>query len=106
MAEFPSVAWFYLLAIVIYQAVILSRDGQSIGKKALTISIVKVDTGKNGGFVPNVLLRLVVNGLLAFIPLYIFIDILFIFRSDRRCIHDFIAGTKVVDDKQRFMQFI
>ena len=59
-----------------------------MGKKALRIRIVKMDTGENGGFVPNVLLRLIVNGL---------VEILFIFRGDRCSIHDMIAGTQVVE---------
>ena len=59
-----------------------------MGKKALRIRIVKMDTGENGGFVPNVLLRLIVNGL---------VEILFIFRGDRCCIHDMIAGTQAVE---------
>ena len=40
---------------------LLSRDGQTLGKKALGIRIVKRDTGHNGGFVTNVLLRAVLN---------------------------------------------
>ena len=67
-----------------------------MGKKALGIRIVKMNTGKNCGFVPNVLLRLIVNGLIGISPFYGLVDILFIFRSDRRCIHDLIAGTQVV----------
>ena len=77
--------------------VLLIKDGQTLGKKALRIRIVKMDTGENGGFVPNVLLRLIVNGLLGIIPLYGLVDILFIFRGDRPCIHDMIAGTQVVE---------
>jgi uncharacterized RDD family membrane protein YckC len=91
---------FILLAILIvfiFQMVLLTKEGQTVGKKVLGIRIVKMDTGENGGFVPNVLLRLIVNGLIGIIPFYGLVDILFIFRSDRRCIHDLIAGTQVVD---------
>ncbi len=84
------------LIVFIFQMVLLTKDGQTLGKKALGIRIVKMNTGLNGGFVPNVLLRLIVNVLLWVIPMYILVDILFIFRSDRRCIHDLIAGTQVV----------
>ena len=93
----PEFGLLLLLAVLIVQAVLLTRDGQSLGKKVLDIRIVVYRTGDNGGFVPNVLLRVVVNGLLGFIPLYGLIDILFIFRKDRRCIHDLIAGTVVVN---------
>jgi len=55
-----------------------------LGKKALGIRIVKMNTGLNGGVVPNVLLRIIVNGLIGVIPFYGLVDILFIFRSDRR----------------------
>ena len=77
--------------------VLLIKDGQTLGKKALRIRIVKIDTGENGGFVPNVLLRLIVDGLLGIIPLYGLADILFIVRDDRRCIHGMIEGTQVVE---------
>jgi uncharacterized RDD family membrane protein YckC len=70
---------------------------------ALGIKIVKFDTGQNGGFVPNVLLRSIVNGLIGSIPfigaLYALVDILFIFAEDRRCIHDHLAGTVVIKAK-------
>ena len=72
------------------------KSGQTLGKKALGIRIVKMNTGLNGGFVPNVLLRIILNGLIGVITFYGLVDILFIFRSDCRCIHDLIAGTQVV----------
>ena len=93
----PVLAVLVFVVIFIYQMVILTKDGQTLAKKALKIRIVKVDTGLNGGFVSNVLLRVVLNGVLGYIPLYALVDILFIFRQDRRCIHDMIAGTRVVD---------
>ena len=76
-----------LLIVLIFQMVLLTKDGQTLGKKALGIRIVKMNTGENGGFVPNVLLRLIANGMIPIIPFYGLVDILFIFRSDRRCIH-------------------
>lgn len=87
---------FAFLIVFIFQVMLLTKDGQTLCKKALGIRIVKMDSGENGGFVPNVLLRLIVNSLLGIIPLYSLVDILFIFGSDRRCIHDMIAGTRVV----------
>lgn len=86
-----------LVAVFVIQIVLLTKDGQTLGKKATGIRIVRMQTGENGGFVTNVLLRLVVNGLLGLIPFYGLVDILFIFRDDRRCIHDMIAGTQVVE---------
>ena len=71
-------------------------NGQTIGKKALKVRIVKADTGLNGGFVPNVLLRAIVNGFFGTVPFYSLVDVLLIFRDDRRCIHDLVTGTRVV----------
>ena len=93
----PILGFLLLAAVFILQMVLLTKDGQTVGKKALGIRIVKVDTGWNGGFVTNVLLRFILNGLLGLIPLYSLVDVLFIFRGDRRCIHDLIAGTQVIE---------
>jgi uncharacterized RDD family membrane protein YckC len=85
-----------IIALAVVQIVLLSSRGQSIGKVVLGIKIVKFGTGNNGGFVPNVLVRVILNGIIGIIPLYALVDILFIFRQDRRCLHDLIAGTEVV----------
>jgi len=86
------------VTLLIFDMVLLTKDGQTLGKKLLGIRIVQSDTGENGGFFPNVLLRLIFSGLLSIIPFYGLVDILFIFRGDRRCIHDMIAGTQVVEE--------
>ncbi|HBD82638.1 MAG TPA: RDD family protein, partial [Dehalococcoidia bacterium] len=90
----------YLAAWFLVQATFLTINGQTVGKMIFSIRIVKVGTGRNGGFVPNVLLRLVLNGALGLIPVYSVVDALFIVRSDRRCIHDLIAGTVVVKSQR------
>lgn len=83
--------------IPIVQIALLVRDGQTIGKKIVSIRIVSVETGQNAGFGSNVVMRAWVNSLLSTIPFCAFVDILFIFRDDQRCIHDLIAGTHVVE---------
>jgi uncharacterized RDD family membrane protein YckC len=89
-----------VLALLIVQLYLLTTRGQTIGKKLMKVKIVAFDDDSNPGFVKAVLLRVVVNGIIGAIPLlgyiYALVDICFIFRDDRRCIHDLIAGTKVV----------
>jgi len=92
-----SLGFFFLLALAIYQIYLLTTRGQTIGKQTMKIKIVREDNGEQSGFVRNVLLREFLNGLLAFLPFYGLVDILFIFRADQRCIHDHIAGTRVVN---------
>ena len=91
---------FALLALLVIQIYLLSTCGQTLGKKLLGIRIVSFDDETNPGFVKAFLLRVVVNGLIGAVPLvggvYSLVDACFIFRDDQRCIHDIIAGTKVV----------
>ncbi len=78
------------------QAALLSRDGQTIGKRLLKIRVVRADTERNGWFVTNVVVRAGVNGLLSLTGIYFVVDAAFIFFSNRLCLHDYISGTKVV----------
>jgi uncharacterized RDD family membrane protein YckC len=86
----------YWLALCIYNLVRLTSHGQTIGKKWVGIRIAKIEDDSNPGFVKAFLLRSLVNGIISVIPFYLLIDIGFIFRENRRCIHDLIAGTHVV----------
>ncbi len=85
-----------LLALVVYQIYSVGTRGQTIGKRLLGIRVVLKDTDVNGGFKANVLKRGLITGLLNFIPGFFIVDSLFIFREDRRCLHDFIGGTSVI----------
>lgn len=91
---------FLLVAPV--QLYLLSKHGQTIGKRVIGIKIVReVDNGLPG-LVKVCLLRSLVPNLLYGIPyagaVIWLADMLFIFRDDRRCLHDLIAQTKVVND--------
>ncbi len=83
-----------------YQLWLLTTEGQTVGKKAMKIKIVLTKDLSNGGFVVNVLLRGVVPGVIAMVPvvgmIFAVADPLTIFRDDRRCLHDQIAGTCVI----------
>ena len=81
---------------MVVQVVLLSSHGQTIGKRLMGLRIVRADTGRNGGLVTNVLLRAGVNGLLGLTIVYFIVDSLFLLFRNRLCLHDYIAGTKVV----------
>ncbi len=88
-----------LLAIAIYQMYLISVSGQSLAKKWMGIKIIKLD-GSECGFVHGVLLRSWVMSFIAQIPIVgpicSLVDPLLIFGDERRCLHDLIAGTKVI----------
>jgi uncharacterized RDD family membrane protein YckC len=99
-----SIPTLVLLAIVpglcmLTQWVLLTVSGQTIGKKILMMRIV-TDSGELPGFVRVVLIREWCFALLCMIPLIggllRFLDPIFIFTDSRKCLHDHIAGTRVV----------
>jgi uncharacterized RDD family membrane protein YckC len=89
------------LVIAVTNLVLLSTQGQTLGKKIVGVRIVRFEDGGKAGFVKAVLLRGFLPGLIGAVPLlgYVFslVNICFIFREDRRCIHDLMAGTHVVE---------
>ena len=91
-----------LLLVFSGQGYFLFHDGQTLGKKAMKIRIVTADTGVHPSLVQLFLLRGPITFVLSMIPaigqFFAIIDVLCIFREDRRCIHDLIAGTKVVNN--------
>jgi len=88
------------LGLEIVNIVLLAREGQTLGKKIVGVRVVRQADGGGAGFVGTWLLRAFVPGLLAAIPLlgdpFMLVNVLFIFGEERRCLHDLIAGTKVV----------
>jgi uncharacterized RDD family membrane protein YckC len=90
----------FFLALAIVQIYMLTTRGQSIGKRIVGVKIVKYADSSSPGFVHACLLRAIVPSLIGGIPIvggiFSIVNICFIFGEERRCIHDLIAGTKVV----------
>lgn len=87
------------VAFIVLQAYPLNQNGQTWGKKLLGIKIVDLDGNKPPlgkllalRYLP---VQMVVNVPMIG-PLAGLVNVLFIFRDDRRCVHDLIAGTRVV----------
>jgi uncharacterized RDD family membrane protein YckC len=86
-----------LLAII--HLVFFVQSSQSIGKRIVGTQIATLD-GRPAGLLRILGLRIIVAGILYNLP-YIgivigLVGILMIFSVDRRCLHDYIAGTIVV----------
>lgn len=72
-------------------------QGQTVGKYAMGIQIVKTDGRKLG--IGAMLMRVLVANLLYGLTLYILMItsiIMVLVRRDKRAVHDFLAGTQVV----------
>jgi uncharacterized RDD family membrane protein YckC len=88
-----------MLGLLVYNLVLLAQKGQTIGKKALKIRIVRSD-GDRVGLGRLIGLRwfpMTVLGAVPIVgPILGLTNVLFIFREDQRCLHDLLADTKVV----------
>lgn len=89
-----------MLVLFGVQLWMLVTRGQTIGKRVLGLRIVSFDDETNPGFVKVFLLRAVVPAFIGAVPyiglVFTLADYCLIFRDDRRCLHDHIAGTKVI----------
>ena len=103
-AVFATGVLFYVgllidLVLWVVVAVMVHRNAQSIGKKLCGIKVARTD-GSRATLGRIFWLRNVANYAIRFVPvvgaLYGLIDILMIFGEQRRCCHDYIADTIVV----------
>jgi uncharacterized RDD family membrane protein YckC len=82
------VGYLGAFGMFIYNTVLLVKTGQTLGKKWVGIQVVRMDGD------PVTFGSHFVRGLIyAFAGI---LDVVFIFRADRRCLHDLGAETKVV----------
>jgi uncharacterized RDD family membrane protein YckC len=87
------------LIFIALNGYLLHAHGQTLGKRVVGTRIVRTDGARAG--LPRILgLRILAPALLGAVPyagaVFGLANILFIFREDRRCLHDHIAGTVVV----------
>jgi len=77
----------------------LSKSGQTIGKRILGIRVITL-TGEVPNVWSHIFRRYLIFWGIPLIPVIGeaigFIGILLIFGSQRRCLHDYVAGTKVI----------
>jgi uncharacterized RDD family membrane protein YckC len=86
-----------VLVVQIINWVLITKHGQSIAKRMLGMRIVTLD-GRLPGFVNGVILRIWVPfAINQMCNLFGLLNVLWIFGDERRCIHDLIASTRVID---------
>ena len=85
---------------MVVNIVLISKSGQSLGKKIIGTRMVSQHTGETVGFVHGFLLRTFVFQLITLIPvvgtLIALADIGFLFTEGNQTLHDRLAGTRVV----------
>lgn len=90
----------YVFPVLLY-AIMVTKSGQTPGKKCMRIRILDSSSGELPGFVKGVLIRGWMIVLIYCIPvagaIFAVVNTLMIFREGNRCLHDDIAGTIVVE---------
>lgn len=96
-----TVMWAVIgfVLFVLIQGYPLQMTGQTWGKKLLSLKIVDLQ-GNKPSLADLLLKRYLPTHVIGQVPcvglIYILVDSLMIFRADQRCLHDLIAGTRVV----------
>lgn len=90
----------WLGIFLVFNGYLLATKGQTIGKLAVGTRIVSSENGRILPLWKLIGLRYVPFYALGYVPivgpLLGLVNILLIFRQDRRCLHDHVAGTKVI----------
>ncbi len=88
-----------VLGVFIYNLILLSREGQTIGKRWIGIRIVRND-GSQAGLGRIFWMRMFAPALVGVIPflgsIFGLANVLWIFGDEKRCLHDLMADTIVV----------
>ena len=91
---------YSLVMFFVLHGFLLHHYGQTMGKRFTGLAIVTLD-GHRPSFQHLILNRYLpqwIAGLVPIVgPLLSVVNVAFIFRDDKRCVHDLIAGTKVID---------
>jgi uncharacterized RDD family membrane protein YckC len=88
---------FAVAVAFVIQGYFLAQYGQTIGKMALNIKIVDQESNEKPSLARLFVVREVGMSVVGIMPLLSFIQVLFIFGSTRRCLHDHWSKTKVVN---------
>lgn len=99
-----AVVQFYVIGYLLFVLIngwLMMKYGQTIGKRYLKIAVSTADY-RVPDFFKLVGWRYFSIWIFAlvFAPLFI-ADVLMVFRKDRRCLHDIIAGTQVINIRGR-----
>ena len=93
----------FFLGQIIFLAVqgyLLSTRGQTVGKLVVKTQILSEETGEIPEFWPLYIKRYLAFGLVYNVPIIgpiiSIVNACLIFRENRKCLHDDVAGTKVV----------
>ena len=100
----PLTLLAYTLILLFVQNLLITKSGQSIGKKIFKLQIVDIESnqlpGQLRGFFIRSFLFLVVSQFISILPILaivFIVDIVFFFSKGNSSLHDRLAKTKVID---------
>jgi uncharacterized RDD family membrane protein YckC len=97
MAVYTTTLLVLIIAIAVVQWILIANGGQSIGKRFMRIRLANRHNDKIPDFAQSVIIRLwLVNLINVVFPVFYLINVCLIFFEDRRCVHDIMAGTRVI----------